>query len=246
MISILDIPFELNIEALQNELNIKPGSEDSESFEELAGLVQELGKPKFLYKASFIDEKNIDSITLEGVTFTSPALRLNLDSIGRVFPYIATCGTEVEEINITSGDILRNYWLNAIKLNLLEISIEYLQGQLDNRYKFSKLSSMNPGSGDVTVWPIEQQLELFSIFGDVEALIGVRLTPSFMMYPEMSVSGIFFPTETSFQNCQLCKRENCHHRRAAFDRQLWDSVNRVVENDGGVGVICASRQVDRP
>ena len=231
MISIIDIPFELNIEALQKELKIKPGTEDSESFAELAGLVQEIGKPKFLYKASFIDEKKTDSITLEGVTFTSPALRLNLDPVGRVFPYIATCGIEVEEVGGASGDILRNYWLNAIKLNLLEISIEVLKAQIDSRYKFSKLSSMNPGSGDATVWPIEQQVELFSIFGDVEAQIGVRLTPSFMMYPEMSVSGIFFPTETSFQNCQLCQREICHHRRAAFDQQLWDSVNRVVEDE---------------
>ncbi|MCJ7660831.1 MAG: hypothetical protein MUO67_16900 [Anaerolineales bacterium] len=232
MISTIDIPFELNIEALQKELKLKPGTEDSKSFDELAGLAQEISKPKFLYKSSFIDEKNTESITLEGVTFTSPAMRLNLDSIGRVFPYIATCGTEVEEIGSASDDILRNYWLNAIKLNLLEISIDVLMAQIDSRYKFSKLSSMNPGSGDATVWPIEQQVELFSIFGDVEAQIGVRLNSSFMMVPEMSVSGIFFPTETSFQNCQLCQREICDHRRAAFDQQLWDSVNRVNRNDG--------------
>jgi len=227
VISLVDIPFKLNIQEFQKEFNIKTGTEDYGALKELIGLAQELGRPKVLYKASFIDEKNTDSIMLDDVTFTSPALRLNLEDVERVFPYIATCGTEVEEISFASGDLLRNYWLNAIKLNLLEISIEYLRAQLDKRYKFSKLSSMNPGSGDVTVWPIEQQLELFSIFGDVEALIGVRLTPSFMMFPEMSVSGIFFPTETSFQNCQLCQRENCHHRRAAFDRQLWDSVNRA-------------------
>jgi len=232
MNSIINIPFELNIEALQKELNIKPDTEDSRSFKELAELVQDIGKPKFLYKASFIDEKNADSVKLEGVTFTSPALRLNLDTVGRVFPYIATCGTEVEEIGSPEGDILHNYWLNAIKLNLLEISIEVLEAQIDTRYKFSKLSSMNPGSGDVSVWPIEQQVELFSIFGDVEAQIGVRLTSSFMMVPEMSVSGIFFPTETSYQNCQLCQREICHHRSAAFDQQLWDSVNRIGGNDG--------------
>ena len=232
MFSLVDIPFELNIKKLQNELNIKSDTEDFRVLEELIALAQELGRPKVLYTASFIDEKNTDSITLEGVTFTSPALRLNLDSIGRVFPYIATCGTEVEGIDNPSGDILRDYWLNAIKLSLLETSIEYLTGQIDKRFKYSKLSSMNPGSGDATVWPIEQQLELFSIFGDVEAQIGVRLTPSYMMYPEMSVSGIFFPTETSFQNCQLCQREICDHRRVAFDQRLWDSVNRVGENDG--------------
>ncbi len=229
MILFADIPFEVDIEQLKNQLNIKPGTSDSRSFEELAGLVQELGKPKCLYRASFIDEKNADSITLEGVKFTSPALRLNLDSIERVFPYIATCGTEVEEITPPSGDLLSSYWLNALKLHLLESCIDYLNAQIEARYKFPYLATMNPGSGDATVWPIEQQVELFSIFGDVEAQIGVRLTPSFMMYPEMSVSGILFPTETSFQSCQLCQREDCSHRRAPFDPHLWDSVNRGTE-----------------
>jgi hypothetical protein len=232
MVAVSDIPFELNIERLQTELNIKPGSEDSRIFRQLVDKAQVVGKPKFLYLDTFIDQKGTDSITLEGVGFTSPALRLNLDPIERVFPYIATCGTEVEELNLDSSDLLGNYWLNAIKLCLLEISIDYLHALVQERYKFPKLATMNPGSGDATVWPIEQQQELFSLFGDVEALIGVRLTPSFMMYPEMSVSGILFPTETSFQSCQLCQRKNCDHRRAAFDRQLWDSVNRVVQNDG--------------
>jgi len=231
MVAVIDIPFELNIEKLQRELNIKPGSEDSRIFQQLVDMAQAVGKPKFLYLDTFIDQKNTDSITLAGVSFISPALRLNLDPIERVFPYIATCGTEVEEINLDSSDLLGNYWLNAIKLNLLEIGIDHLHALIEERYKFSKLASMNPGSGDATVWPIEQQRELFSIFGEVEAQIGVRLTPSFMMYPEMSVSGILFPTETSFQSCQLCQRDNCDHRRAAFDQQLWDSVNKVVQND---------------
>jgi hypothetical protein len=224
VISITDIPFELDIERLQKELNIRPDSDDSRAFSALAGQVQELGKPKCLYIASFIDEKNTDSISLEGVTFTSPALRLNVDSIQRVFPYIATCGTEVEEINPAADDLLSSYWLNALKLNLLERSIDYLWAQIEERYKFPNLATMNPGSGEASVWPIEQQVELFSIFGDVEALIGVRLTPSFMMSPEMSVSGILFPTETSFQSCQLCQREDCSHRRAPFDPILWESV----------------------
>ena len=224
MISLTNIPFELDIEALEQELNIRPGSADSRVFAALADQVRELGKPKCLYQASFIDQKNDDSITLEGITFTSPALRMNVDSIQRVFPYIATCGTEVDAINLDPTDLLSSYWLNALKLNLLEISIDYLWAEIETRYKFPNLATMNPGSGEASVWPIEQQVELFSIFGDVEALIGVRLTPSYMMSPEMSVSGILFPTETSFESCQLCQREDCSHRRAPFDPILWDSV----------------------
>jgi hypothetical protein len=84
---------------------------------------------------------------------------------------------------------------------------------------------MSPGSGDVDVWPIEQQKQLFGIFGDTQALIGVRLTDSCLMVPNKSVSGIRFPTEITFRACRLCHRENCRGRSAPFDEALWKEVH---------------------
>ena len=84
---------------------------------------------------------------------------------------------------------------------------------------------MHPGSGDVDVWPIEQQSELFFLLGDVYSAIGVELTESYLMLPTKSVSGIRFPTQKDFQSCMLCHRENCPERSAQFDQTLWDSVN---------------------
>jgi hypothetical protein len=77
---------------------------------------------------------------------------------------------------------------------------------------------MSPGS--LADWPITQQEELFSIFGNVEDLIGVKLTESFLMVPLKSVSGIYFPTEIEFVSCQLCPREVCSGRRAPYDPDL--------------------------
>ncbi len=82
---------------------------------------------------------------------------------------------------------------------------------------------MAPGAGAGDDWPITQQKELFSLFGGrekVEELIGVRLTDSFLMVPIKSVSGIFFPTEIRFESCQICPREQCIGRRAAYDPEV--------------------------
>ena len=226
MISFTDIPFALNTNQLFEYLRVKPGTDRAKEFEDLVGEVRQIGKPKALYKVSFIDEKGEDTITLDGVTFTSLALRKNLDSIERVFPYIATCGTEIDDIEIEQGDFRKRLWISFLKANLLEISIQHLREQLDKRYKVSELATMNPGSGDASVWPVEQQRDLFSIFGDVEKLIGVRSRKSLVIVPDMSVSGILFPTETDFQSCQLCHRENCRFRRAPFDRELWESISQ--------------------
>ena len=83
---------------------------------------------------------------------------------------------------------------------------------------------MRPGSGDATVWPIEQQKMLFDLLGDVRGCIGVRLTDSFLMMPNKTVSGIRVPTEKDFRSCQVCHRENCPSRSAGFDRELWASI----------------------
>jgi hypothetical protein len=83
---------------------------------------------------------------------------------------------------------------------------------------------MHPGSGDASVWPIEQQGPLFSLLGDVTGAIGVELTDSFLMVPNKSVSGVRFATEIDFRSCQLCHREGCPSRSAAFDPELWRSV----------------------
>ena len=226
MVSLVDIPVSLNTEQFYKTLMIRPDTERAGDFEELAGKVQEIGKPKALYKVSFVDEKGDDSVTIDGVRFTSLTLRKNLDAVERVFPYIATCGSEVDNIEIAQGDFQKKSWIALLKHNLLIISIQYLVEHLNTRYKVPKLSSMNPGSGDATVWPIEQQGLLFSLFDDVENYIGVKITKSLVIVPDMSAAGILFPTEVDFASCQLCHREKCIGRRAPFDKELWESLNQ--------------------
>ena len=86
---------------------------------------------------------------------------------------------------------------------------------------------MNPGS--LSDWPLTEQRPLFSLMGDTDAAIGVRLMPSLLMAPTKSVSGIVFPTESTFASCQLCPRDECPNRRAPYDEGLWrrkyESVN---------------------
>ena len=142
----------------------------------------------------------------------------------RSVSYNTTCGKEVDEIDIPDSDFLKRFWLDSIKATLLGVSCHHLSNLLNQRYKLGKTSTMSPGSGDVSIWPIEQQRELFALFGDVETLIGVTLTDSFLMIPNKSLSGISFSNEIDFQSCQLCHRENCFGRRAPFDKELWESA----------------------
>lgn len=222
---ILDnIPFELNIEAVFSKLRVDKASEYAEEVKELVEIVTPVIRPKAIYDVSYIENKNHDKVDIGGVTFTSRVLRVNLDEVERVFPYIATCGKELDEVGIPSDDFIKRFWLDAIKEMALGASSGYLSHYLKTKYALGKTSKMNPGAGDVDVWPIEQQKQLFSLFGDVEDLLGVKLTDSFLMMPNKSVSGILFPTEISFESCQLCQREKCPGRRVPYDEHLLERL----------------------
>jgi hypothetical protein len=221
---ILDgVPIEFDRDALLAKLHIDKEGKNAEDIQDLIEAVAPAMKPKAIYEVSYIHYKNYDTVDIGGVIFVSRVLRVNLDKVQRVFPYIATCGRELDEIAIPSDDLLRRFWLDSIKEMVLDAMRKYLTNHLKERYALEELSRMSPGSGSQDLWPIEQQRQLFSIFGNVEDLIEVTLTDSFLMIPLKSVSGIYFPTEIRFESCQLCPRKVCPGRRAPYDKSLLES-----------------------
>jgi len=159
--------------------------------------------------------------TTRQVRLTSRALRVNLDGVAQVFPYVATCGSELDSVPVAAGDVFGQFCRDTIKEMALWAALSHLYTHLTETFGLGALASMNPGSGEANVWPIEQQTELFGFLGDVQAEIGVVLTGSCLMIPNKSVSGILYPSSTNFENCQLCNQQRCSHRRAPFDAVLW-------------------------
>jgi len=216
-----NIPIRLDLEAVLKRMRARSQNESiKRSIRELIERVRPIARPKAVYEVSYIEDKREDSIDIGGIKFTSRVLRVNLDKVGRVFPHVVTCGRELYDIDIPSDELLKGYLLDQIRETVLVSARKYLEDYLIKRYALGQLSRMAPGSGAATVWPITQQKQLFSIFGNVEELIGVKLTDSMLMIPVKSVSGIFFPTEVKFESCQLCPIERCTGRRAPYDPDL--------------------------
>ena len=215
------IPFKLDLEVVLKKLSLRKENKYVErSVQELIEVVRPIAKPKAIYEVCYVENKEEDSLEIGGITFASRVLRVNLDKVERVFPYIATCGTELDKVAVPSDDFIKYYCLDAIKEIALRSALSYLGEYLTRNYALGQMSRISPGAGSVEDWPLTQQRELFSIFGNVEDLIGVRLTKNFLMVPLKSVSGIYFPTEIKFESCQLCPREACSGRRAPYDSNL--------------------------
>jgi len=171
-----------------------------------------------VYKVSYIDSKAVHSVVIEGIPFKSKVLRKNLDPVERVFPYVVTIGSGVEDLEKSCGDVLEKYYLDLIGNAAVVKARDYLKESLAGRYGLGGLSCLGPGQ--LKDWPLEEQKRLFELVGDVESAIGVTLSDSFLMLPRKSLSGIYFPTETTFFACQICPREHCPSRKAKYNEEM--------------------------
>lgn len=206
------IPVVLDAGEIAARLRFDPARAGFDSLDELVARAQKLIEPRGVCEVGYVGEKGERTVEVSGVTFESPVLRRNLETTNKVFPYIITVGPGLENEAGAQTDLLLQYYLEEMANIALEQAASLLSSQLETRHGLGLLSSMSPGS--LEDWPITEQLKLFSIFGDTERLVGVRLTESLLMVPRKSISGILFPSEEGFVACQLCDRPNCQGRKA--------------------------------
>jgi len=217
------IPVTITFEQVLNRLKI----EDDDDISLVAGLFEtakKIARPKVLYREAYVEEISGRNVRINGINFESDVLAANLKNVHRVFAYICTCGTEVDEWSHNEKDYVVSLWLDMIKEMFVYEANIYFREHIKNSFKLEKLSSVNPGSGNENNWHISQQKPLFEMIGNVKEEIGVTLTESFLMLPTKSTSGLLYPAETEFVNCALCGRENCPGRRAEFDGELYAQI----------------------
>ena len=212
-----NIQIKLDFEAVCKRLHLKRDN-DLKNLHALVDAAHHMIEPRVLYEVKYIEEKFDNGVVVDSRRFISNVLRKNLDQIERVFPFVITIGNKFGENLDTCDDILEKFFLDTIGNVALTQVRKALNDHIKQKYALQKTAFMAPGS--LPNWPIEQQKPLFELFGDVQASIGVKLTDSFLMLPAKSVSGIYFPTETSFFSCQLCPRERCDSRKAKYSEKL--------------------------
>ena len=214
MRTIEPIPIILDTEVIQTRLRLKDGERVKSLLEKVSPFIT----AKAIYSLNYIEEKTTQSVKIDGVKFKSLVLRKNLDQVERVFPFVITIGPGLEREIEKTSNILDQFALDAIGNIALGKARQYLEDHIKRTYRIDKVSFMSPGS--LKDWPLEEQKPLFTLLGDPGDSIGVQLSESLLMIPKKSVSGIFFQTEVSFYNCQLCPRQKCPGRRASYNKDL--------------------------
>ena len=193
-------------------------NEDTEEeFLDMLTEAEEIARPAVLFAVTPVTKVSDREVQVLGKHLDTPLAARKLGENGRCFPYIATCGIELEKWSAQfKGDPLSEFWADEIKKALLRCLLGGFFAHLKSHYHTGgHLAALNPGS--LKEWPISGQEQLFAILGGrdyVAQAIGVTYNDSFLMEPTKSVSGIAFESGTFYENCQYCPLENCPNRRA--------------------------------
>lgn len=216
---IRDIPFEVSMEEAAKALHVF--EDDLEDFEEIYAQVVKLISPRLYYGIEKIEENDGKSITLHGIRFESRILAVNVEKCTEVYPYVATSGKAAYDYAQSLEDDLFKFWAHGVCEIALKKTMQAAFEKVKAHLNTSALNAMNPGS--LADFPISCQKPLFELLGNVEAETGVTLTPTYLMIPIKSGSGIWYKSDKHYQNCMLCPRVDCRNRRAEYDPDKYES-----------------------
>ena len=195
--------------------------EDDEDFEEMITRAAEISNASAFIRAEQVASVEGDCVVLGDCSFVSPLVAEKLCTPGMTaVGYVATCGRALYEARSEyAGDSINSLIWDQICESYLRVARNMLQTYVMENYYPSAdgkrmFAHLSPGS--LESWPISAQKDLFAYLGDGPVLMGVELTDSMLMLPIKSCSGIFFPTETPYENCMFCPRINCPNRRAPY------------------------------
>ena len=217
---------ELKLEVSQIETIL--GYNEGDDRELVTGLIQEifeeskdLGNIKAEYRVfENVYFNNADkSLNFNGVSFfLDKIVYSQIKKAEHVAFFICTAGNEIGERRrkcMNERDFLKGYVYDVIGSEIVEAAADILQSQLEKDAGAEGWKITNRYSPGYCGWNVSEQHKLFSIFKD--NFCGIRLTPSALMEPVKSASGVIgIGAEVKMKDyiCNLCNMKDCIYRRA--------------------------------
>lgn len=208
----------LDINAVMKKLRVPEDLEDE--FAEIFSECEQVADPGYMYAE--VPVRQTETATIVGhAEFDSRIMLKNFNGLDRAWPYVLTCGKNLFELAKRKSDPLECYWVDSIAEMYLGALHPIMHAEVAALAGVDRLYAMNPGS--LSDFPLSCQRPLFDMLGDVKAGVGAWLTDSFLILPYKSGSGIYFTSDTHYENCSLCPRTDCPNRRAPYDGMLFET-----------------------
>lgn len=162
------------------------------------------------------------SLTNEGVRcgdiqiLTGPIIANQLKKLKTIALFVSTAGPLLEQWShqlMAEGDMMKGYLVDAIGSEVADRASEWLEKRIAEHvapHRWAMTNRYSPGYCD---WPVTDQQKLFSFFPP--QFCGITLTPSSLMIPIKSLSGIIGlgpDVQRGAYQCSICDLADCFRR----------------------------------
>ncbi len=208
-------------------LDLRPGRDSHERWlsvvDEMLGQLPRLMRPRGLFRVDEIATLRPDRVRLRsGAEFSGPIGRF-LEHCTLIATFVVTIGSGAERLSrgqLRAGQVMRGTVGDAIASEATEAVAVRLEDEVEAWAQARSLAITIRYSPGYCGMSVEQQVPLFASLP--AHLINVQLTPSCLMIPVKSISGLIGigPADKLRPRgcpCELCSHPDCRQRRAAFD-----------------------------
>ena len=210
-------PVPLKLDGAELAENLEPRRLSEEAVK-LLEKARPLIQPKAVYTSVRVSRFENDLVHLENGQALRGVVLADMLSAGQeIMPYVVTIGLKLENEISRTKSLLHSYLLEKIGDYALHKALAYLKSLAAERLARGpvSVSEFSPGTGTGELFGIEQQMSLFQILDGAASSVRVHLTPSLMMIPRKSVSGVLAATLREYVACAYCPRQ-CESRSTLF------------------------------
>ncbi len=229
-------------EQIHRLVGLKPGRANHQRWfdlvDQMLGEVSHLTRPRGVYRIDEITLLKPGRIELASGAIYRGAVGAFLEHSTKIATFVVTIGSALERLSrrwLRNGKIMQGTIADAIASETAEGAAERMRQVIRDwarRQGQDVTPSFSPGYCGMHV---RQQVPLF------ESLpvrrINVRLTPSCLMLPMKSVSGLVGigpkgEVSPDRYPCEVCEHPHCPQRRAAVDPALVGRLRAVLAQEG--------------
>jgi hypothetical protein len=170
-----------------------------------------------VYKGVQFDNES-KSITINNIRFEIKKIvygQIKKSDSAAIF--LCTAGAEIglrSRKAMQKRDLLKGYIYDVIGSEIVEAAADLMQADLERNMLGTGKKITNRYSPGYCGWDVAEQHNLFKLLP--ENFCGVKLTPSALMDPVKSVSGIIgigVNVKSNPYTCRMCDMEDCLYRR---------------------------------
>ena len=137
--------------------------------------------------------------------------------------FVCTAGHGIGDYSkklMHEGDFIKGYIADVVGSEIVESAMDKIQDDLEQQMKSQGLYITDRYSPGYCGWSVGEQQKLFSFFP--ENFCGITLTPSSLMQPIKSVSGVIGIGPNVRRKgyvCNHCDMVNCIYREKRYDKK---------------------------